>query len=205
MYLVAGLGNPGREHARNRHNAGWMVVDELARRHGGSWRGKFAGQMAEAPGYAALPDIRRAGAGPGRAARRLAAIRGRWTRSVSRPPPKREHPSLDKFPRKCLTLGIEPASGWNRPARRNDRGARDIRSCDRSPRPRPRLPRSKSYAGSWWSHPALPTGRTRRLKRPIEMPPPRAHLCEGQNPIPPGFPLAARNSALGSGCPPAGR
>ena len=47
MYLVVGLGNPGREHARNRHNAGWMVVDELARRHGGSWRGKFAGQMAE--------------------------------------------------------------------------------------------------------------------------------------------------------------
>ena len=47
MLLVAGLGNPGREHARNRHNAGWMVVDELARRHGGSWRGKFAGQMAE--------------------------------------------------------------------------------------------------------------------------------------------------------------
>jgi peptidyl-tRNA hydrolase, PTH1 family len=47
LYLVAGLGNPGREHARNRHNAGWLVVDELARRHGGSWRGKFAGQMAE--------------------------------------------------------------------------------------------------------------------------------------------------------------
>ena len=47
MYLVAGLGNPGREHARNRHNAGWLVMDELARRHDGSWRGKFAGQMAE--------------------------------------------------------------------------------------------------------------------------------------------------------------
>jgi peptidyl-tRNA hydrolase, PTH1 family len=47
LLLVVGLGNPGREHARNRHNAGWMVVDELARRHGGSWRGKFAGQMAE--------------------------------------------------------------------------------------------------------------------------------------------------------------
>jgi peptidyl-tRNA hydrolase, PTH1 family len=47
LYLVAGLGNPGREHARNRHNAGWMVVDELARRHGGLWRGKFAGQLAE--------------------------------------------------------------------------------------------------------------------------------------------------------------
>jgi len=45
--LVVGLGNPGREHARNRHNAGWMVVDELARRHSGSWRAKFSGQMAE--------------------------------------------------------------------------------------------------------------------------------------------------------------
>src|SRR6185503_10292472 len=29
-FLVAGLGNPGREHARDRHNVGWMVVDELA-------------------------------------------------------------------------------------------------------------------------------------------------------------------------------
>src|SRR5579862_1888216 len=47
MLLVVGLGNPGREHARNRHNAGWMVVDELARRHAGSWRAKFSGQMAE--------------------------------------------------------------------------------------------------------------------------------------------------------------
>ena len=47
MLLVVGLGNPGREHARNRHNAGWMVVDELARRHAGSWRSKFSGQMSE--------------------------------------------------------------------------------------------------------------------------------------------------------------
>jgi PTH1 family peptidyl-tRNA hydrolase len=45
--LVAGLGNPGREYARNRHNVGWMVVDELARRHGGAWRAKFNGQLAE--------------------------------------------------------------------------------------------------------------------------------------------------------------
>jgi peptidyl-tRNA hydrolase, PTH1 family len=45
--LVAGLGNPGREYDRTRHNAGWMVVDELARRQGGSFRGKFAGQLAE--------------------------------------------------------------------------------------------------------------------------------------------------------------
>jgi PTH1 family peptidyl-tRNA hydrolase len=45
--LVVGLGNPGREYERNRHNAGFMVVDELARRHGGSWRSKFDGLLAE--------------------------------------------------------------------------------------------------------------------------------------------------------------
>jgi peptidyl-tRNA hydrolase, PTH1 family len=45
--LVVGLGNPGRQYAGNRHNVGWMVVDELARRNGASWREKFSGRLAE--------------------------------------------------------------------------------------------------------------------------------------------------------------
>jgi PTH1 family peptidyl-tRNA hydrolase len=46
-FLIAGLGNPGREYERTRHNAGWLVLDELARRHGGSWRSKFSGSLSE--------------------------------------------------------------------------------------------------------------------------------------------------------------
>ncbi len=45
--LVAGLGNPGGVHAADRHNVGWMVVDELARRHEGSFRAKFSGKLSE--------------------------------------------------------------------------------------------------------------------------------------------------------------
>jgi PTH1 family peptidyl-tRNA hydrolase len=45
--LVASLGNPGREYQDTRHNVGFMVGDELARRHGASFRGKFSGELAE--------------------------------------------------------------------------------------------------------------------------------------------------------------
>jgi len=45
--LVVGLGNPGREHECDRHNVGWMVVDEVARRREGSFKSKFSGRLAE--------------------------------------------------------------------------------------------------------------------------------------------------------------
>ncbi|NLH83213.1 MAG: aminoacyl-tRNA hydrolase [Phyllobacteriaceae bacterium] len=48
MLLFVGLGNPGAEYARNRHNIGFMAVDAIVRRHGFSpWRAKFHGEVCE--------------------------------------------------------------------------------------------------------------------------------------------------------------
>ncbi|MDA9207368.1 aminoacyl-tRNA hydrolase [Octadecabacter sp.] len=48
MKLFVGLGNPGAKYAQNRHNIGFMALDQIASDHGFSpWRSKFQGQMCE--------------------------------------------------------------------------------------------------------------------------------------------------------------
>lgn len=48
MLLWVGLGNPGAEHARQRHNIGFLAIEAIARRHGfGPWRKRFRGEIAE--------------------------------------------------------------------------------------------------------------------------------------------------------------
>jgi PTH1 family peptidyl-tRNA hydrolase len=48
MLLIVGLGNPGGDYARHRHNVGFMAADAIHRRHGfAPWRRRFRGEVAE--------------------------------------------------------------------------------------------------------------------------------------------------------------
>ena len=50
MLLLVGLGNPGARYVGNRHNVGFMAVQEIAKRHGiGPWRRRFQGVACEGP------------------------------------------------------------------------------------------------------------------------------------------------------------
>jgi PTH1 family peptidyl-tRNA hydrolase len=51
--LVVGLGNPGAEYARTRHNTGWRVVDAMAENEGTSWRTEadYQADISEADTY----------------------------------------------------------------------------------------------------------------------------------------------------------
>jgi PTH1 family peptidyl-tRNA hydrolase len=50
MLLLVGLGNPGARHVGNRHNVGFLAVQEIAKHHGiGPWRRRFQGVACEGP------------------------------------------------------------------------------------------------------------------------------------------------------------
>ena len=52
MYLIAGLGNPGRKYEKTKHNMGFMVVDEFARRRGAEFSSEKFGALCARADFA---------------------------------------------------------------------------------------------------------------------------------------------------------
>ena len=102
MKLFVGLGNPGSEYARHRHNVGFMAVERIAERHGlGPWKKRFHGLACEGPiggqarDAAEAADLHERQRPLGRRGAALSQDRARatstssTTSSISRPPSSR--------------------------------------------------------------------------------------------------------------------